>query len=371
MSLVKWHSRSVLFPLSVAAFFIWLFPAFVDAASISGKGITTSPISVNITCLPGRSVTTPLMVQNNNSYPEVINLKIDKFLAGDNNGHPNIYSPAAGDPSVSWVSFNKNNFIAQPHTWTTVTMTISLPPSATLGYYYAVLFTPKTSVKTTSGSASTTFKGANAILILVDTKSSNEVKSLQIEKFTSVRSVYQYLPATFNIDIRNSGNIHLVPRGDIYISRSPSNTKSIATLDINPNMGNVLPKSDRIFQATWNDGFPLYKEKKKNGQAVVDKNGQPEYSLSLNLNNGHFRFGKYYAHLVMVYSNGNQDIPIQAEVSFWVIPWTLIIIALVILMILMFGVWALVKTALGSFKNPPNDKGVVPKASTPNRNINH
>jgi hypothetical protein len=342
------------------------------AASVSGKGITTSPVSESLTCSPGSSCTTQMMVEDNNSTPEQINLKVEKFKSDNVDGRPQIYAATAGDPSVGWVHFDKNNFIAQPNVWTQVTMTISLPKNASLGYYYAILFTPKTGVQANSNSGTvTTYKGSNAVLVLVDTGSSNEVKALKIASFTSARSVYQYLPATFNIKINNSGNIHLIPEGEIYISRSLNNPKTLASLNINSNGGAVLPNSERVFQASWSDGFPVYKLKTAHGSPVVTKNGKPEYTLSWNLNNsGGFRFGKYYAHLVMVYSNGSQDIPVQAVVSFWVIPWTLIIIALIILLIIGFGLWAIARSVLKSVKKsskgsddpqaPKNPKNRIP-----------
>jgi hypothetical protein len=34
--------------------------------------------------------------------------------------------------------------------------------------------------------------------------------------------------------------------------------------------------------------------------------------------------GKYTAHMLLVYDNGERDIPIEAAVSFWIVPWRLI-----------------------------------------------
>ncbi|MBA3757574.1 hypothetical protein H0X09_01800, partial [Candidatus Saccharibacteria bacterium] len=36
------------------------------------------------------------------------------------------------------------------------------------------------------------------------------------------------------------------------------------------------------------------------------------------------RFGHYTADLVLVYNDGQRDVPVTASVSFWVVPWRLL-----------------------------------------------
>jgi hypothetical protein len=36
------------------------------------------------------------------------------------------------------------------------------------------------------------------------------------------------------------------------------------------------------------------------------------------------RWGKYTAKLLFVYDDGKRDVPVEGEVSFWVIPWRLV-----------------------------------------------
>jgi hypothetical protein len=295
-----------------------------------GSYLTTSPISVDVTVTPGQSETTTLSVQNDSSVAETINVKLDKFAANGDFGAASITTPEKTDPSVGWVHFSKTTFVAQPGVWNNITMTIDMPNYASLGYYYAVLFIPKSAQ--ISSDVSDQIKGANAIFVLVDTQSSNEAKQLSLTSFSSVSGLYQFLPATFNILVKNTGNIHLIPQGDVYISRT-MNGKVIDTLPINAGLGNILPDSSRQFTATWTDGLPSFEAKTVDGQAITVKNGQPVEQLRWNFSEpiSKFRFGRYYAHLVLVYNNGNHDIPIDAYLSFWVIPWKLILIILVVI----------------------------------------
>lgn len=317
-----------------------------QAAIVNGLNITTSPVSTDLPVLPGSSKSTQLQVLNNGTQPINISVKLEKFTAYQDTGQAAINLPTRNDDDINWVHFSQNSFVAQPGVWSFVTMTVSVPKNATLGHYYAVVMEPS-AINTNSPSPNTNkVVSANAIFVLVDTHSSNEKVSLNIQQFTSAKFSYDYLPATFNLSIRNPGNIYVVPKGDIYISRD-KNSSVIDSLDINSGAGRVLPNSNRTFQVTWTNGFPSYQFKKVNGQIVSGKNGKPLQVLNWDFSQvSKFRFGKYLAHLVLAYNDGTRDVPIDGYVSFWVIPWIpLLIIALFILFAL-FGVWSIVRAIL-------------------------
>jgi hypothetical protein len=332
------NKSRLLFPLLAILCFgaVFFSTPKVLAATTTGSNLTTSPIATDLSIKPGQSGSTILQAQNDGTTPEIISVKLDKFSPNGDLGEANITSPNSTDPSASWVHFSQTSFVAQPGVWNSIKMTVDVPSYATLGYYYAVLFIPKSSVQA-SATVNEQYKGANAIYVLVDTNSSNEVKQLSLTSFNSVSGLYQFLPATFNVVVKNTGNIHLIPQGDIYISRTP-NGKAIDTLDINSTLGNVLPYSSRQFSVSWEDGLPAFVAKKVGGQTINDKKGQIIEELHWNFSEpiSKFRFGKYYAHLVLVYNNGNRDIPINAYLSFWVIPWKLILIILICIAAVVF-----------------------------------
>jgi hypothetical protein len=41
------------------------------------------------------------------------------------------------------------------------------------------------------------------------------------------------------------------------------------------------------------------------------------------------RFGKYQAKLLLIYDDGHRDVPLEGTVSFWVVPWRLLLALLV------------------------------------------
>jgi hypothetical protein len=299
--------------------------AAVRAAPSGGSSLTTSPVAVNLVIKPGTSTTTTLQVMNNNLQPAQIATKVELFSAYGTAGQAAITPPSAANPSANWVTLSPASFTAQPGVWTSIKMTISLPPSASLGYYYAVMFEPQLPFNTPAPNTNT-IKGSNAVLVLVDTNSANEKRQLQVTNFSVSQQLYEYLPASFSVTVHNSGNIYLPPQASIYISQNSNFSSTSATLDVNKAAGNVLPNSSRVFQVEWSNGFPVFNPKTVDGQIVYSK-GQPVKQLQWDFTKlNRFRFGKYYAKLVLVYNNGSRDIPIVGVVSFWVIPWKLMII---------------------------------------------
>jgi len=312
--------------------------AALAAAGPNGTNITTSPVSSVLHVAPGKSITTTLSVQNNAAKPIDIELQLQTFKPYGKNGRAQVVPPKPGSDFVNWVRFSQTSFTAQPGEWQKIQMTISPPPTAALDYYYAVLVKP--AVTTASGKTNT-LKGYNAILILLNVDSPNAKPQITVTNFSSLHGLYEYLPATFNITAKNTGNIFLAPSGDVYISKSSDFSHTIDTIPVNTAQGNVIPGSSRIFPAQWNNGFPLFAPKTVGGQPITDKTGTTIQHLSWDFTQANkFRFGKYYAKMVFVYNNGQRDVPISAVVSFWVIPWKLGLLVLLFVGLCMFGLYS-------------------------------
>ena len=146
--------------------------------------------------------------------------------------------------------------------------------------------------------------------------------------------------------MKNTGNVHIAPRGNIFINQG--NNKDIAILEINQEKGSIIPNSSRVFDTTWSDGFPLYEQKVVDGKVVLDKNGQAEKKLTWDWNNASkLRFGKYTGKMLLIYDDGQRDIPIEGEVSFWVVPWRLILVILVIVLFAFVGMRSIFQSIWG------------------------
>ncbi len=166
----------------------------------------------------------------------------------------------------------------------------------------------------------------------------NAKRDVQLVTIQSTRSIYEYLPASIDIKLKNKGNIHVAPVGSLYILKKD---KQVGLVDFNKAGGNVLPGTNRVFNLEWNDGFPRQDNKKENGVAVRDKDGKEIKELKWEFSQiPKFRIGKYTAKLLAVYSDVNgREIPVEGSVSFWVIPWKILLGGAFILFLIGVGLY--------------------------------
>jgi len=306
------------------------------AAGQPAISLTTSPVTLNLNIAPGSSSTQIAEVMNNGDQPLPINMEVMTFGAYGTSGEAAITKIPASSSESSYIKLTPSSFIAQPKVWSKVQVKINLPAGASLGYYYAIVFQPV--YPNTEKLNGTVIHGSNAVLALINTNSSNELKQVSVADFSISHHIFSYLPANFSVNIRNSGNIYLAPHGDIFIARNSSGTNPLATLAVNGGDGNVLPQSNRVFTASWSDGFPVYENVYKNGQPVVNTKGLPVQHLKWDFSKvNKFRFGEYYAHLIMIYNNGSRTVLLNGTLSFWVIPWGVLLPIVLIILILLLN----------------------------------
>jgi hypothetical protein len=320
-----------------------LQPASAQQPPDQGFNLVTSPLPISLSGDPGTTLTADIRVKNGGTQTEQLKVGLMKFSAYGEEGKPAIDEREPGDDYFDWVTFSPQQFTAPSNEWKTVKITIKLPQTAAFGYYYAAVFSRAGAQPEQSGKQNV-LVGSAAVLVLVEAKSANARRTAKVDNFTVSKRFYEFLPADFSIKIHNGGNIHLVPTGNIFIKRGNS---TVATLSINKAAGNVLPNSNRIFTADWSDGFPVYNEKIVNGKTALDKEGKPERSLQWDMQKASkLRFGRYTAHLLMAYDDGTRDVPLEAYVSFWVIPWRVLGVGLLVAIFVGIGLWSVVRSII-------------------------
>lgn len=301
-------------------------PASAQTTPDGGLRLITSPLPINLSGEPGTSVTTDLKVKNDGVAPEKLQISMMKFRAYEDSGKPQLLEREDGDEFFNWVRFSEQSFTLAPNEWKTVTATFDIPQEASFGYYYAFVFS-RAEDTTEAKEKETALVGGTAVLVLLEARVPNAARSVEVAEFSLDRRFYEFLPATFTVRLKNTGNVHIAPRGNIFIDSG--STKDIAILEINREKGNILPQSNRDFESTWSDGFPVYVNRIEDGKVVLDEQGQAVRELKWDWNDASkLRFGKYTAKMLLIYDDGERDIPIEGEISFYVIPWRLLALVL-------------------------------------------
>ena len=324
-----------IFGLVVTAFVLSGSHAAAAPAAQPGFNILTSPLPIKISTSPGKTVKTEIRFKNLNNTAEGVKVSLLRFGASGEEGQPNLFDLTAKDTYSKWVHFSPSEVLAQPNVWNTITMTIDVPANADLGYYLAVALSPSNTT-TLPGAAS--LKGSAATLVLLNVNTGNEKRNLDLVQFTSSRGLYEYLPATFNVKIRNNGNIYVAPTGNLFVFKG--NTQ-IAAVNFNTAGASILPNTNRTLKTDWTDGFPLYKNKIVDGKTIPDERAVPKQNLTWDFTHiNKLRIGRYSAKVLVVYDDGKQDVPLEATVNFWVFPWKIMLVGLLVVAVIGVGLFS-------------------------------
>lgn len=301
--------------LSLSIVCLSAIPAFGDAASATGggNGLKVSPVTTNIVVNKGDTSVVTVYVQNVTNAPVTLQALINDFVASNNeSGQPallldaNQYAPSH---SLKRYVAPIDNFTLQAGEQKSVKVSITIPQSAAAGGYYgAVRFAP-TSV---SGGNNVTLSASVGSLILVkvpgDIKEDLKLLSMDVRTATddSPRVVFtgnSGLVAALRF--QNQGDVQEQPFGKVLLKQGD---KQLASYEINNTTprGNVLPDSIRKFTVN------------------LDKVGA---------------FGQFT--LVGSFGYGSNGQLLSGQTTFYVIPVTMILVAVVILLLVAFAVFGL------------------------------
>jgi hypothetical protein len=308
------------------------------AANVGDFSLQVYPSPLSTEVKPGTKTTIELHVRNNAAQTENLKIAPRAFKIDDTSKQLHIVDDQVPD-IAKWITFSAPTFnIASAQTFTE-TITFNVPKEAGFSYAFALVIER---VKEQQGIPSQRSLNASvAIFSLINVDRPGAVRSLEVTSFRTSYGTYEYLPAEFTVELKNTGNTIVQPSGNIFVKQSPGDATPLATLLVNDAGGYILPGTTRTFTAAWDNGFQVVTKKPQT-------DGSTKEELTWNWNKlGDIRIGEYSAKLVAVYDDGHRDVPLEAELSFWVIPWKMLLIVLAALLLVAAGVWSLVR---GVFK---------------------
>lgn len=281
--------------------------------------LTTTPLFFEYSTEKGAKLTDKIRVRNNTAAPISLRVGLQRLAPGQNS-EATLSDPKPEDEFVSWVKLESQSINARPREWTDIPFTIDLPETAAFGYYFAFLLSQAPPEKE-EGTAKVV--GGVAVPVLINVKAPGAIASGKLIEFKPKTFINEYLPVEFVVRVSNTGNVHIKPRGNIFVRGAK---EDLAILEVNQALGSVLPQGQRSFEGTWTDGF-LVREPGEDGKTKLTINWNKLTEL---------RIGRYSANLLVVYDDGTRDVALEGTTSFWVIPYKILvglIIGLVVLVL--------------------------------------
>ncbi len=282
--------------LSLLVILITLFtkPAFAQQNSL---GLSAIPPRLEITTAsPGDVITKEIKVRNESRTEKVITVSVEDFIVVDDVGTPvRVETENQNDnrwAAANWIQISPTQIKLKPGETKALVLTLLVPENATPGGHYAmVLYNHNADTAITQTGAAIETKVGSLVYVTIpgDINENAQVKEFSTNKF------FEYGPVNFKTIITNLSDIHIAPAGSINIY----NTFGLRSHQLKLSNTNIFPYTSREFDNT------------------LDRK---------------FMFGYYRASLNAVY--GPSGKPINATISFWVIPYKIVILVLIILVLL-------------------------------------
>ena len=271
----------------------------------SGQALEIAPPVLNLTANPGQTLNTQVSLRDISSSALIVTGEVNDFVASGEDGTPKILLDE-GEPNPyslkDWVA-PLPALTLQPRQIENLPVTINVPADAAPGGYYGVIrFTATPPELEGQGVSLSASLGALVLLrVSGDVQESLTIEEFMVSRNGTAGSLFESTPLQFIERIKNTGSVHLQPAGQVTITDMFG--KKVAAVNVNLPPRNVLPQSIRKFEQ------PLDSSVLGNKQL----------------------FGRYTADLRVTYGESNQEV--LASTTFWVIPYKLIGLAIVVLVI--------------------------------------
>jgi hypothetical protein len=292
--------------VAVIAIVASLFLAKVSNAQTgqgTGQALEISPPVMTLTTDPGKTIKTRINVRNVSKTDLIVKGEANDFVADGEGGTPKVLlEPGETSPySIkSWISAPASITLV-PQEIKTMEITIAVPADASPGGHYGVIRFTGTPPDLEGQGVSLSASLGSLILLSVNgnVKENLSVEEFSVNKNGKSGTFFDSTPTQIVERIKNSGNTHEQPAGSVTITNMFN--KSVASFSYNPQSRYILPGSIRKF----------------------------DQSLEQQLHGKHL-FGKYTATLAILYGKdyGQQ---LNSTVTFWVIPWKIILIVIAVL----------------------------------------
>lgn len=325
--------RTILFSIVAAAVVTAGFASVVSAAPApSDFSLQVTPSPLFTVLKPGTKTTLELKVRNAGTGTEELRIDPRSFKINNQTGEVTVDDTRPSE-IASWVSFSAQKFSVKPGEWYTQKVSIALPKNT--GFSYSLVLIISRTNNPTTVESGRLLKGSVAVFTLVNVDRPGATRRVEVTKFSTSADVYEYLPATINMQFKNTGNTIVQPYGNVFIQRGSDDKNPLATLPVNDKRGYILPGSERLLTSDWSGGFPLYEKQ-------VEPSGSTKTTEVWNWAKvSDFRLGNYTAKLVAAYNDGVRDVPLEREATFWVLPWKIMLGVVVAVLLVGVGIWTL------------------------------
>ncbi|OGY53716.1 MAG: hypothetical protein A3A24_00910 [Candidatus Buchananbacteria bacterium RIFCSPLOWO2_01_FULL_46_12] len=316
---------------------IFLFALFLWLALPGSASATTifSPL-LELAVAAGSEQTGVVKVYNETDQPLFLTASVASFTTSGETGQADFFSADQTADYLDWFQIAQPELILQPKQVAIVPFTVTVPPSALPGGYYAAILWRSAAEPAVSQSAVGVNSQVGTLVFLKVTGSVIEQGEISDFYASPAKEYFFSFPISFITRFSNTGNIHLRPQGEIKLTGWLGQKKS---LDFNAGQRNVLPSSVRRFDVLWGSG--------------TQSTGLVGFWQEVKQELKNFTIGPYTATLTLSYGADNVK-TVSQKLNFWFLPYRSL--AVFVLIVLLVFSWRLIDKKIKRMKNRDNKK---------------
>ncbi|MCB9815611.1 LytR C-terminal domain-containing protein [Candidatus Nomurabacteria bacterium] len=266
-----------------------------------------SPTIFDMSANPSQEWTSFVRVINPNPYEIKVYANVVNFAPQGESGQgkfiPIVDEEAEGQTIAEWIDITKDEITIPPEETLEIPFSVLVPENAPPGGHFAALLIGTKPPEKSVQNKVVTSQIVTTLMFLRVTGDITE--SGNIRSFRTTKSVLEQPQATFELRFENSGNVHVLPQGEIVIKNMWGQDRGSIPINRTSLYGNVLPQSVRNYSFTWTG----------------------EWSLS--------DIGRYTAVATLAYGQDGRK-SASSEISFWVIPWKILLTVFFVISLLIY-----------------------------------
>ena len=284
----------------------------------SALALTLTPIRLEIAGDAGQTLDEQMTIINERPNEQTYYSSYSNFEAQGETGTPTFVD--AHDDLGTWIQAPTSVTLKAGES-KIVDLKIAIPKNADAGGHFAAIFW---GASPTGGAGQVSIGAKTGMLVLLRVNGPIDERGGILDFVTKNKQTYfTSRPVTFYYRFQNNGTDRIKPTGKIIFKDMLGLTAD--KILANPIEGNILPKSIRKFEVSWQGA---------DGPDLGDLS-QEGYFGAVKREWRNFAFGYYTAHLNTMY--GIQNETATAVFSFWVFPWQLLLFIILLALFGFFG----------------------------------
>lgn len=285
--------------------------------SQSDLSIGIAPVSKNLKLSQGETYSDEIVYWNTSQVAKTYKVFVSGFKQIENQPGTAVILTPEDDAKMpysasKWVTVEKSTLTLEPNKNVKLKYTVTVPKDATNGEYNVEIFLISESDFAQSGTAAfANLASGTPIFIQVGDEF---VENAELLKFITDKNIYEKINVTFLTRLKNIGDTHIRPTGEIVIENIFR--KEVARIPFNKTSQSLMRDTIADYEDNWNQTSYI----------------SPNKTLAV---------GPMTAKLIVTYRSYQPGFAVlNAQTTFWIIPWKIIaIILLVIILVITYNIY--------------------------------